>query len=234
METIKVLLVDDHEDSMEIMEYFIGNLPSFQVIGKCTNGEEIIDHVMEKSPDLVISDINMPKKSGMEAIKECMTFYPKLKFIFVTGYEEYAVEAFQLAAIDYIVKPLEKIRFYKALERARELFIFEKENPSEQNFKLNNLPIKGVNCTYYIPLSEIYFIEKSGYKCLVYTKEKVYETSECLSSLNHKMDSTFFLSHRSFLINLKKVAQIIPHKETFIAYFHDIDMQASVSKLKIK
>jgi two-component system, LytTR family, response regulator len=235
MEPIRIVLADDNEDSIEIILFFIGSLSAFEIVGTGRNGEELIDQVLIHKPDLILADINMPLKDGVEAVRECLTFQPHVKFIFITGYDNYAITAFQLAAVDYIVKPLEKKRLYKALEKAKNIIDFEQGNNEntiiERNIK--NLVVKDLNCTRYIPMEEIYFIEKSGKKCIVYTRDEVFETSENISKIYEKLDHTFYSAHRSYIINLKKVSHITPHHETFIASFHGYGRQASISKLKI-
>lgn len=231
MNRIRVIIVDDNEDSLEILQYFLAQLSDFEVVGTCKNGDELIDEVMKSKPDLLLADINMPKKNGVLAIKECLEFYSKLKFIFITGYDEYSVEAFEIAATDYIVKPIEKHRLYKALEKAKKAIMYERNNSNRVQIKM--LPIKNQNGTSYIPQNEIYFVEKDGKKCLVYTKDKIFETSENISKLTEKLEPYFYSAHRSYIINLKLVVYIVPQNETYLAYFSDFNRQASISKLKI-
>lgn len=235
MVPIKTMIVDDHEASLAILEYLTRDFPDFEIIGTCTNGEELIEEVMLKKPDLVLADINMPKVNGIQAMRECLLFCPGLKFIFITGCSDYAVEAFRLAAIDYIVKPFEKMRLYKALEKARNLFYFEREkfNIQPRIDKMKNLPLREQNSTRYIPLTDIYFIEKVGKKCLVYTKDIIYDTNETIGKILARLDDSFFPAHRSFIINLSKISHITPQNETYIVYFKDFQKQASISKLKI-
>jgi two-component system, LytTR family, response regulator len=235
MDSIRTLLADDNQDSIEIIEYFLRDFPEFKIIGKCADGEELIEEVMLKKPDLILSDINMPKQNGLQAVRECLSFHPNLKFIFITGYNEYAVDAFRMSAIDYIVKPVEKERLYKALEKVREIFSFERNKFEEpiQAEVIKNLPLKDQNSIRYIPLSDIYFIEKTGKKCLVYTKGEIHETNETIGKILDRLDPSFFPAHRSYIINLYKVKHIMPYNESFIASFQDFDKQASISKLKI-
>lgn len=231
MSPIRVMVVDDNQDSQEILIHFLEQLAEFELVGTCNNGEELVEQVMKTKPELLLTDINMPHKNGINAVKECLTFYPNLKFIYITGYDEYAIEAFNIAAIDYIVKPVEKSRLYKALEKAKSVLQFEENGPQKINIK--HLPIKDLNGTYYIPQEEIYFIEKSGKKCLVYTKDKVFESQENIGKLVERLNNYFFSAHRSFVINLKKVDHILPQNETYIVYFQGFNKQASISKLKI-
>ncbi|MGB8461394.1 MAG: response regulator, partial [Priestia megaterium] len=119
MNKINLIIADDNEDSVEILDYFIEQLPEFEVISICKDGEQLVQEVMAKSPDLLLVDINMPTINGVDAIKKCLRIKPNLNFIFITGYDEFAVKAFELSALDYIVKPIEKTRLYMALERAK-------------------------------------------------------------------------------------------------------------------
>ncbi|MDQ0974595.1 two-component system LytT family response regulator [Neobacillus niacini] len=235
MNPIKVLLADDNLASLEIMKYFISDLPDFQLVGQCENGEELVEKVMVKKPDLVLTDINMPKKNGVKAIRECLSFCPNVKVIFITGYDEFAVEAFEIAAVDYIVKPVEKIRLYQALEKAKNFINLEQRKKESHFPKVNRdvLAVRDVNCTLIIPMNHIYFIEKAGKKCLIYTDTEVYETNETISRIATLLDESFFQAHRSYIINLQKITQIMQQNETFIAFFKDIDKHAGISKLKI-
>jgi two-component system, LytTR family, response regulator len=235
MNPIKLLLVDDHPDSLEILEYFVSDLPFFQLVGTCTNGDQLVEKVMVNKPDLVLSDINMPFMNGVDAIKECLAFYPSLKFIFITGYDEFAVEAFRLTAVDYIVKPYEKERLYKALQKAHKLIFLEQSRTGSEftDVQIKKLPLKNQNCIQYIPFNDINFIEKVGKKCLVYTEREIIESNDSLGKILERLDHNFFPSHRAYIINLNKVTHIKPHGETFVADFENYKKQAYISKLKI-
>lgn len=231
MDPIRVIIADDNEDSLEIIRFFLEKMNDITIIDVCKDGQALVHLYKEKKPDLVLVDINMPKLNGVEAIKQCLDINNQVKFIFITSYEEYAIEAFQMDAIDYVVKPIEKLRLYKALEKAKKIVQFEKRK--QQALKINNLPIKDYYGTSYVAQHDIFFIEKSGKKCLIHTADKVYETQENISSLSARLDESFFSAHRSYIINVKKVSHIVPQNETYLAYFHQLDKQAYISKLKI-
>lgn len=235
MNPIKVLLADDNQESLEIMKYFISDLPDFQIVGLCENGDELVENVMVMKPDLVLTDIKMPKKNGVKAIRECLSFRPKVKVIFITGFDEFAVEAFDIAAVDYMVKPIERIRLLQALDKAKKLIYFEQGKMEIRFPKVNRdvLALREGKCTLFIPISDIYFIEKTGKKCLIYTNTDVYETNETIGMIGTRLNEDFFQAHRSYIINLQKITQIKQKNETFIAYFKDFDKHAGISKLKI-
>ncbi|WP_237758475.1 LytR/AlgR family response regulator transcription factor [Priestia aryabhattai] len=164
MNKINLIIADDNEDSVEILDYFIEQLPEFEVISICKDGEQLVQEVMAKSPDLLLVDINMPTINGVDAIKKCLRIKPNLNFIFITGYDEFAVKAFELSALDYIVKPIEKTRLYMALERAKNSIGSDKNQSKKPGEQLKRLPVKFNGSTYYIPIDQIIFIEKSGKK----------------------------------------------------------------------
>jgi two-component system LytT family response regulator len=227
----KVLLADDHQDSLEVVEAFIKEHPNFEVIATCNDGEELVSKIAIYKPDIVITDVKMPKLNGVEAIKKAMQFNEKLKVIFVTGYDEFAVEAFNMEAVDYIVKPVELPRLYAALEKTQidsRLKVLTTMNSRKK------LPFKFNGSMFFIPYDDIFFIEKTGKKCLIHTKEGTFETYERISILAQLLDESFFLSHRSNIVNLDNILYIKPKNETFLAYFRNFDKHAHISKLKIK
>ncbi|TYS67152.1 response regulator transcription factor [Sutcliffiella horikoshii] len=232
MKPINVVIVDDNQDSLEILNFFIGELKEFQIIDTCQSGEQLIDSVMKNKVDLVIADINMPEKNGLDAIKECLEFSPDLKFIFVTGYNEFAVEAFAISAVDYIVKPIEKIRLYKALERAKAQLLTEVAE-TEQKKHNKRLSVRSNSSFYYIPFGDIIFIEKSGKKCIIYTTNQAIETYENISDIYKQLDQNFYRTHRSYIVNLRMLSHITPKNETYFAYFSNHEKYAHISKLKI-
>lgn len=226
----KVLLADDHQDSLELLEIFINNHPQYEVVSTCSNGEELISKTAKFKPDLVITDVKMPILNGIESIRKVLQFQRDLKVIFVSGYNEFAVEAFDIRAVDYIVKPVEISRLYAALEKTQTDNRIRKISMRSKK----KLPFKFKGAMFFIPFSDIYFIEKAGKKCLIHTKEGTFETYERIGYLSELLDESFYLSHRSNIVNLDNIIYIKPQNETFLAYFRNFDKHAHISKLKIK
>ncbi|WP_223664106.1 LytR/AlgR family response regulator transcription factor [Pseudobacillus badius] len=234
MTPIRTIIVDDHPDSLEILSFFVSQNPSFQVVAHCENGEDLIRQVMLTKPDLVIADINLPKLNGVDAIKKCISFQPHLKFIFVTGYEDFAVEAFNISAVDYIVKPVEMTRIYQALEKAEHVIrgaLHTEKSPIRQS---KTLCVKSEGSFYYIKQADVYFIEKAGKKCFIHTKNKTYEVYENIANILQTLGDQFYLSHRSNIINLEAVSHVTQKNETYLAFFPEYSKHAHISKLKIR
>ena len=113
---MRVLIADDNATSRKLLKHLIKTVPNVQIVGEAINGEDLISKVMMEKPDIALVDIDMPLLNGMEAVKSCKKIVPSLQVIFITGHEEYALEAFGVNAIDYIVKPIDRDRLYAALE----------------------------------------------------------------------------------------------------------------------
>ncbi|MCL7749481.1 LytR/AlgR family response regulator transcription factor [Halalkalibacter alkaliphilus] len=239
MRTYKIAIVEDHKDSREIINRFISYLPNMEVVYEGQNGQELLDFILDRehTVDIVLVDINMPRLNGMEATKLCKQNKPNLKVIFITGYEEYAVEAFAVSAVDYIVKPISQQRLYEALQKAVNFITLEEERtniPVNHSLDTNKLIIKKGRATFYLPIELIFFIEKTGKQTTIHTKNGVYETSESLDSIEKDLNqSSFYRTHRSYLVNLNHVLSIETYGKTYIAHFANYHQSAHISKLKI-
>lgn len=231
MEQTRVILVDDNKDSLDILQFYIEQLPGFTILDTCTDGEQLLDSIMTHSPDVILLDINMPKMNGIDSIKECRRIRPELQFIFVTSYHQYAVEAFELSALDYVVKPLEKSRLYAALDRVKKA---DKPAKAPPNYpETQRLIIRDTSSSYFIPLTDILFVEKIMKKCYIYTVHDTFVTTETITSLLNQLPADlFFMSHRSYILNLAKLTSIKAKNQTYIAYFAHSEKYAHISKLK--
>ncbi|MBM7648663.1 two-component system LytT family response regulator [Bacillus ectoiniformans] len=232
MNLIKTILADDHPDALEILNFLVEQHDSFEIVSLCKDGEELMNQVAIHRPELVVTDIHMPKTNGMEALQKCQDVNRNLKFIFVTGYSDYAIEAFDMSAVDYVVKPLELTRLFKALEKAKLMIEQDKFPVSSEN--RNILTVKKDGSFYYVPASDIYFIEKAGKKCRIHTSKKVYETNEKITDLMKELDGGFFMAHRSNIVNLEAISHVTQKNETYLVYFENYSEHAHISKLKFK
>jgi len=230
---LKVVIADDNPPSKKLLSQFIQLFSDYMVVGEAATGEELIQLTRQTVPDIMVIDIDMPGINGIEASKICKMFNPTLQVIFTTSFDEYAVEAFNLAATDYIVKPIERNRLLQALEKARTTIRLQsmlKQEPISNP----KLAIKSNHTFLYIPIEEILYIEKEGRKCIVHTGSERIETMESLQELEKRLpEALFYKTHRSYLVNLSKVIRIEAFGETYQAKFDCPDKTAYISKLKI-
>lgn len=230
---MKVLIAEDHAPSRKLLIHLIKLLPDYQIVGEAVNGEELIKMAMIEKPDIALVDINMPLIDGMEAIKSCKEMVPSLHVIFITGHDEYALAAFDVNAIDYIVKPIERGRLYSALERAAALI--RHSTPLQQRHSVKkDLMIKHLNQYSFIPLDEMIFIERADRKTVIHTIHKKYQLNEPLTNLEEVLDSRFIGSHRSYIINLDYLTRIEASGQSYKAYFKNYEETAKVSKNKLE
>ncbi|WP_332629695.1 LytR/AlgR family response regulator transcription factor [Halalkalibacter flavus] len=229
---MKILIAEDDKASRKLLKCFIETLPQFQVVAEAANGEELIRSVMENKPDIALVDIGMPLLNGLEAVKSCKKLLPSLEVIFTTGHDQYALDAFDVSAVDYIVKPIERDRLYTALERV-EKRLYQSGIPSEKTSKNKDIMIKRNNQITFLPPEEILFIEKLDRKTVIHTKDNKYETNEPLTTYENVLGPRFMATHRSYLINLDQLARVETAGRMYKAYFKNYNETARVSKQKL-
>ncbi|CAH0346429.1 LytTR family DNA-binding domain-containing protein [Bacillus sp. CECT 9360] len=234
MKQLRIIIADDDDTSRSLLRHFLEMDSNLLIIGEASTGDELVQKVMDKKPDLALVDINMPGLTGLEAVRTCKEILPFLYVIFTTGYDEFAVEAFNLSAIDYLVKPIERSRLYIALEKAKKVMNSNIDTEKTvSNEAVKKLSLKTSNSYLYLPMKDILFIEKAGRKTIIHTQTDCYEINEALQVLENKLDSYFYKTHRSFIVNLKHIIKIESMGESYIAYFSDSLKSAQISKLKI-
>ena len=198
--TINCLIIDDEPSSQLVLKKFIANVEFLELVGICNNAIEGIEKLKQNQAiDLLFLDINMPKISGL-------TFYKSLQnppnVIFTTAYPQYAVDGFEVNAIDYLLKPFSFDRFFTAVNK-----VIEKQMPNDS--KIDNghfIMIKSNKTLYKINSEEILFIEAFGDYVKVHLQDKMIMTNATFTSVFESLpQNTFIRTHKSFAINFKKM-----------------------------
>ena len=209
MKTFKSIIVDDERLAREEVKRALQKFPEFAIVGEATNADHAIDLIEKQKPDVIFLDIHMPEKSGFDLLEELSTV-PEV--VFTTAYDQYAVKAFELNALDYLVKPLREERFAKTIEKVKQ------ELHKKTAIPLDVLPMHrkifirdGENC-YFILLSEIRFIESLDNYARLYFGDKKAMIKRSLNLLEKKLDpAVFFRANRNQIINTQYIAEIHPH-----------------------
>ncbi|KGP74544.1 LytR/AlgR family response regulator transcription factor [Pontibacillus yanchengensis] len=231
MATYNVLIAEDHEEIREILSAFVDLHTDFEVTKEIDDGAKLLETVNKHKPDLLLVDISMPCLNGVQAIRECLEVYPRLAFIFVTAYDGYAAEAFELNAIDYIVKPVQKKRVFAALEKAK---MFLPQGSGAQTANVNKkVEVRFGREIYFIDLQDILFVEKVARKLYIHTSYKIYETISTLEQFAKQLTNQFIMSHRSSIINVKNITHIQLSGNAYLAYFANYQTPAPISKQKV-
>lgn len=216
--TIRVLIVDDEAPARERLRRFLEAVQEVEIIGEAQNGIQAVEMIKTNRPDLVLLDIQMPGLDGFGVI-ESLDQPPPI--VFVTAYDEYAIQAFEVNALDYLLKPFSKKRLEESLQRARRKVKvdrpFEEKLSSllmtlvEQEQYLTKLAVWKQSNVCLLDVDEIDWIGIEGNQVLVHVGEAFYPYHRPLSYLEKKLNPRhFFRVHRSAIVNLKRVNEIIP------------------------
>ncbi len=209
MKTFKTVIIDDERLAREEVKRALKTYPEFEIIGEASHVDEAKILIEESKPDLLFLDIHMPGKSGFDLLEE-LTTVPEV--VFTTAYDQYAVKAFELNALDYLVKPLREERFSKTIEKVKA------ELAKKEEIKVDVLPmhrkifIKDGEKCHFIPLSEIHFIESLDNYARLYFGNQKAMIKRSLNLLEEKLDATiFFRINRSQIINTQYIKEIHPY-----------------------
>ena len=221
MKNINAIIVDDEEDARDVLGTLIrfSKLP-FTIVGKCSNLREAVQKIKEEKPDVVFLDIQMPEFAGYEIVN----FFDEITFdiVFVTAFDEYALKAFDLSAIDYLVKPINRERLNETLNRIidnqnekKAVSEYEILLESLQNKNTEKIIIPEIGYNRVIILDDIICIQGQGSYSLIYldNTEKV-TVSKTLKFFDKILfdGTTFFRSQKSWIINTKYVQQFNANK----------------------
>lgn len=217
MTKIRTILVDDEESARDVLENLLLRFcPEIELIAKCKNVLEAVEQIKIHQPDLVFLDIEMPNYAGYEIVK----FFEEVNFsmIFVTAYDNYAIRAFEVAAVDYLLKPIEIQRLKDAVSRFQKTFTFEKhqfqqkENLALLKSTLETNKVKKISVIekgeqHILSVDNISAIEAQESYSIIYTDSKKYMVSKNLKHFEtiFKDLPEFFRVHKSWIINLKEL-----------------------------
>ncbi len=221
-DAINVLIVDDEKLSREKIRSFLETNPDFKIIGECGNGVQAIESILNQKVDLVLLDIQMPDLNGFGVIEE-LGARPLPHVIFITAHDEFAIKAFEVNAIDYLLKPFDKERFDKALERAKvtlknsaQLALTDKidhllESIREKQPFVNRFVIKSSGRIYFLKAEQIDWIESAGNYVIFHSGKDEHLYRETLKSLEQKLDPEHFIRiHRSRIVNIDRIKELQP------------------------
>ena len=200
MNLIKCIIVDDEPLSQEVIRDFVREIPWLQLEGTCFNAIEALDLIHATEVDLVFLDINMPKLSGIKFVKSLEN--PPM-IIFTTAYPEYAVEGFEVDALDYLVKPVSFERFLKAVNKAREQYEMKQTSPGDPGSRF--IVLKSDKKIYKIETGDIRYVQSWGDYAKVFTKEKVIIAAETMKNLEQLLGKQFIRIHKSYLVSVHAI-----------------------------
>jgi two-component system response regulator LytT len=221
---ISALIVDDEQPARDELAYLLKDFPDVSIVGQGKNGVEAVSLVRELVPDLVFMDVQMPGLDGFGVIKKLLDRNTRLPyFIFVTAYDHYAVRAFEVNAVDYLLKPIERNRLEKALQRVRGMIeasesAFQKldrlvhmigERPAAQS---SRLVVKSGNRMVLVDSSDIIYATIEDGVIRIVTKDlDGHSNFRTVEELQSNLDpNVFWRVHRSYLVNINRIKEVVP------------------------
>ena len=219
---IRAVIVDDEELARDRIQTLLEAEPDVEVVGVCTDGPSAVETIDRTQPDLVFLDVQMPGMDGFEVVENLEpTRLPAL--VFVTAHDAHALRAFEIHALDFLLKPFDQARFEKALERARgqlarsrgavldsRLVSLLEELRDERKYS-ERLIVKSSGRVFFVRTEEIDWVEASGNYVKIHTKNDAHLLRESMKNMEAKLDpKTFVRIHRSAIVNIDHIKELEP------------------------
>jgi two-component system LytT family response regulator len=224
---VSALIVDDEELARHVLRELLQSHPEIRILGECANGFEAVKSIAEHKPDLVFLDIQMPKLTGFDVLELIET---DIAVVFVTAYDQYAMRAFEVHAVDYLLKPIGRERFEEALGRARKRIGEKKPAALElaaaarppQQFVERVVVRDGTRVTL-IPVAKLDYVEAQDDYVALASQGKKHLKQQTIASVEAGLDPERFVRiHRSYIVNFERVVRIEPYgKDSRLAILAD-------------
>jgi two-component system LytT family response regulator len=219
---IRTLIVDDEALARKFIRRMLKDDRDFEIVGECSNGKETVAMIRTENPDVVFLDVQMPEMDGFDVL-ESIGFERLPEIIFTTAYEQYAIRAFELHALDYLLKPFDQARFKEAIRYTKERFGSERRNDEGtqlralvENIKnkpqhLERLVIKSGGRITFLRTDEITWIEADDKYVHLHTSTARPMVRQTLSAMEEQLDPARFRRiHRSAIVNIEQIAELQP------------------------
>lgn len=214
---IRTIIIDDEPLATGIVQEYLAERKDFEVLAVCHDGFEGIKAIQKHQPDLIFLDVQMPKISGFEML-ELLEKLPAI--IFTTAFDEYALQAFEVHAIDYLLKPFSQERFNKSIEKYKQSGLAQnveellRNDALELKENLSRIVLKDRNDIKIIPTQDIKYLEANDDYVNIYTSEGKYLKNKTLSYFeNHLNPEAFVRVHRSYLVKISEITKIEAYKK---------------------
>jgi two-component system LytT family response regulator len=224
---IGALIVDDEDLARHVIRELLSAHPEIEILAECANGFEAVKIFAERKPDLIFLDVQMPKLTGFDVLELVGTDVP---VIFVTAYDQYAMRAFDVHAVDYLLKPIGRERFEAALERAKGRLAGKMPSAQElaaaarppQQY-LDRLVVRDGTKVTLIPVARLDYAEAQDDYVALASQGKKHLKQQTIASLEACLDPNGFVRiHRSYIVNLERVVRIEPYgKDSRLAILSD-------------
>jgi two-component system LytT family response regulator len=206
---MKAIIIDDERLARQELKNLLAPYPELQIVGEANNAETAIELIKQEKPDVIFLDIQMPGKNGFDLLEE-ISGVPEV--VFVTAYDEYAIRAFEVNALDYLLKPVQSSRLAETVKKLLNKDNSEKAESKEQTQALNDndqVFVKDGDKCWFVKLNDIRLFESEGNYVRVYFDKNRPLILRSLNNLDERLNNkTFFRASRKHIVNLKWVESI--------------------------
>lgn len=223
--TIKLIIADDETPARNRLRELLSDIENVQVVAEAKNGREVLNLAADHHPDILLLDIRMPDMDGIEAAQHLQKMTAPPAVIFTTAYDNYALQAFDLNAVDYLLKPIRLERLQTAIHKARALQPKQLEAIAPLSPKRSHISISERGRIMLIPVVDIIFLRAELKYITVRTKEKEYLLEESLNHLEQEFGNIFIRLHRNCLV---AQAYILGYEKRHVS--HDAEGNISTEK----
>lgn len=215
---IKAFIVDDEPLARDELIYLLEGCKEVEIIGEADNVFDALKGVMSEPVDVIFLDVHLMNESGLDLAKQLSKLMTKPEIVFATAYDEYALKAFDLSAVDYLLKPFDEDRIKQTISKLQKVIDRKKINfvqPMDQGRiqeKVDKLPINLEDRIILLAVKDILFLSAVDGKSVIQTSEKEYKVTDTLMAFERKLQSnpSFIRVHRSFIINMDLMKEIQP------------------------
>jgi two-component system, LytTR family, response regulator len=218
MNPLRIVVVDDEELARRVVCEYLSEVPDVEVVAECANGFEAVKAVADLKPDLLLLDVQMPKLTGFEVVE---LVGREQAVVFVTAYDAYALKAFDVHAVDYLLKPFERERLLEALARVRERLAAREPRPAGEaasavaaaarSKPLDRVLIRDGSKVHIVPVGRIDYVQAQDDYVSIHVEGRELLKEQTLGDLEAALDpSRFVRIHRSYLLNLDRLARVEP------------------------
>lgn len=215
MNKLKAIIIDDEPLARELIKSYLIDHPAIELIAECGDGFQGLKTIQELKPELIFIDVQMPKITGFEMLE--LVENPPI-VIFTTAYNEFAIKAFEMNAVDYLLKPFARERFKLAIEKAKENHRLKQNQPMEKlqtdlqqvsGEKLQRIVVKNGAKIHVLPANELIYLEAQDDYVMLYSNEGKYLKEQTMKYFETNLDANQFIRiHRSYIVNVNNIKQL--------------------------
>ena len=233
---LSCIIIEDEFPAREELKYFINNNNNFQINNEFENPIDALKYLEKNNVDVIFLDINMPELDGMSLAKIIYRFNKNIKLIFITAYKDFAIEAFEIKAFDYILKPYSEERIIKVLNNLVEELIKNEPEISTKDLNVKKITVNLDSKMVVLSTDNILYIEAEEKETHIYSNNNMYLSKLKISQLENILSNNiFFRCHRSYIVNIDKIIEVEPwFNGTYILKVINCDFKIPVSRNKVK